>query len=102
MSARRISELKVELPPNPEYLDFPRSDGSPSVWPQNTTRVEDHEGHVNFMQPVGLDASVAKRWRIQVASAIAIDMGMAGMSITVVVYWNYAHLAGTAIFNRGF
>ncbi|KAF9006127.1 hypothetical protein BDQ17DRAFT_1389700 [Cyathus striatus] len=76
MSARRVAEGKLDLPPNPTWIDFPESDGSASTWPTNTTRVIDHEGHVNFMQVQDLMSYSAVRWRITIAKAIAVEMRM--------------------------
>ncbi|THV02463.1 hypothetical protein K435DRAFT_749121 [Dendrothele bispora CBS 962.96] len=60
-----------ELPPNPTFKTFERSDGSQTTWPTNTTRVVDREGHVNFMDPVTLDLPIAIKWRVQIAEALA-------------------------------
>lgn len=75
MSAR---ETRFEEPANPTYIDFPRGDGSPSTWPTNTTRIVDSEGQVNFFDYVPLSHSHSVRWRTVAASAIAIDLQMAG------------------------
>ena len=81
MSVRRVAaETKFEEPANPTYIDFPRSDGNSSTWPINTTRSVDSEGQVNFFDYVPLTNSHSVRWRTLVASAIAIDLQMAGAS----------------------
>ena len=79
MSVRRVAnDTKFEEPANPTYIDFPRGDGNPSTWPINTTRTVDSEGQVNFFDYVPLTHSQSVRWRMIVASAIAIDLQMAG------------------------
>ena len=79
MSLRRISaDKRIEEPANPTYIDFPRSDGNSSAWPSNTTRIVDSEGQVNFFDYVQPSNSHSVRWRMLVASAIAIDLQMAG------------------------
>jgi hypothetical protein len=70
MPPRNISN-KHELPPNPTYKSFERSDGDPNTWPRNTERVVDHEGHVNFMDPISIDMAMAIKWRVQVGEALA-------------------------------
>ncbi|OJA08512.1 hypothetical protein AZE42_09195 [Rhizopogon vesiculosus] len=65
------------LPPNPIFLDFPRSDGSTSKWPLNTTCHVDSEGHVNFMREVPLDEPLAIKWRIEVGAVLATRLNMA-------------------------
>ncbi|KAI0358030.1 hypothetical protein OH77DRAFT_1421305 [Trametes cingulata] len=64
------------LPDNPEWLEFPRSDGDPSVLPKNTKQVVDSEGQVNFMRPVPLDESLAIGWRVSVGAQLAVRMGL--------------------------
>ena len=79
MSARRVAaDTKFDEPANPTYLDFPRSDGNSSTWPIITTRNVDSEGQVNFFDYVPPSHSQSVRWRTLVASAIAIDLQMAG------------------------
>jgi hypothetical protein len=79
MSARRVAtDPKLEEPANPTYIDFPRGDGNSSTWPINTTRSVDSEGQVNFFDYVPPTHGHSVRWRILVASAIAIDLQMAG------------------------
>lgn len=78
MSARRISEKTVEMPKNPQFIDFVRSDGNPSRWPTNTTRVVDSSGEVNYMQPLALDHPQTMKWRLEVARGIAVATGMPG------------------------
>ena len=79
MSVRRLAnDTKLEEPANPTYIDFPRGDGNSSTWPINTTRSVDSEGQVNFFDYVPLTHSQSIRWRMLVASAIAIDLQMPG------------------------
>ncbi|KAI0061010.1 hypothetical protein BV25DRAFT_1827253 [Artomyces pyxidatus] len=74
MSARNVAGGH-QLPPNPVYLDFERTDGDANLLPTNTTRVVDHEGQVNFMRPVGLEESANIHWRHQIAMKVAERMG---------------------------
>ncbi|OSD04794.1 hypothetical protein PYCCODRAFT_1406971 [Trametes coccinea BRFM310] len=64
------------LPDNLSWLEFPRSDGDPSVLPKNTKQVVDSDGQVNFMRPVPLDESLAIGWRVSVGAALATRMGL--------------------------
>ncbi|KAI0369154.1 hypothetical protein BV20DRAFT_968342 [Pilatotrama ljubarskyi] len=64
------------LPDNPEWLEFPRSDGDPSALPKNTKQIVDSEGQVNFMRPVPLDESLAIGWRVSVGAQLAVRMGL--------------------------
>jgi len=60
------------LPPNPKYIDFPRSDGTQTTWPSDTTRVVDHEGCVNYYDPLPLHHVQHIRWRVLTADALAL------------------------------
>jgi len=71
----RTVGTKHELPKNPTYKSFERSDGDQKTWPTNTTRIIDHEGHVNYMDPVTLDMPIAIKWRIQVGEALGNALG---------------------------
>lgn len=64
------------LPPNPTFLDFPRSDGNTSNWPLNTTYQVDNEGHVNYMREVALDEPLSIKWRVDVGAALASRLNM--------------------------
>ncbi len=77
MSIRKAS-TKHTLPANPSWLEFTRSDGNKSLWPTNTQRVVDHEGHVNYMRPAGLDESLCIDWRKKVGLAVARALNMPG------------------------
>lgn len=77
--SRRLAQPSVTFPPNTVFLDFPRSDGDISKWPNNTTRVVDGDGQVNFMEPLDIDASAqARKWRASVGKAIATKLEMPG------------------------
>ncbi|KAG7093622.1 hypothetical protein E1B28_007286 [Marasmius oreades] len=67
---RNIS-TKYELPPNPTFKEFERSDGNPSLWPANTQRVVDKDGQVNYMEYLPLDHPTAIHWRTGVAKALS-------------------------------
>ncbi|KAL4065830.1 hypothetical protein V8B97DRAFT_1880890 [Scleroderma yunnanense] len=73
MSTRTISGGHI-LPPNPTYIDFHVSDGDPVQWPENTTRLVDSEGHVNYMRPVPLDESLCIKWRCEVGASLAVQL----------------------------
>ncbi|KAJ7504318.1 hypothetical protein B0H11DRAFT_511367 [Mycena galericulata] len=75
-ASHRNHSNKHTLPPNPTFLDFPRSDGDRSLWPQNTTREIDEEGCVNYMQPVGLDEPISIKWRVGVGDAICFTLNL--------------------------
>jgi hypothetical protein len=66
------------LPASPQWVEFRRSDGDPSRWPTNTTKVVDSEGNVNFMRPCGIDESLCIGWRVTIGTAIALKMNMPG------------------------
>lgn len=63
------------LPPNPEFLDFERTDGDAKKWPTNTNPVVDTDGNVNYMKPLGPDDSSDIYWRCQIASKVAERLG---------------------------
>ena len=63
------------LPPNPEFLDFERTDGDAKQWPTNTKEVVDNAGDVNYMKPLGSDDSSDVHWRCQVAMKVAERLG---------------------------
>ncbi|KAL0575194.1 hypothetical protein V5O48_006788 [Marasmius crinis-equi] len=67
----RNLNLKHELPANPTFKAFERSDGTPSQWPKNTERVVDGDGHVNYMEYLDLNHPVSINWRTGVAKAVA-------------------------------
>ena len=84
MSVHRVAaDTRLEEPANPTYIDFPRSDGNPTTWPTNTTRIVDSEDQINFFDYVPLTHSQSVRWRMVVASAIAIELQMAGASSSI-------------------
>ncbi|KAJ3565793.1 hypothetical protein NP233_g7419 [Leucocoprinus birnbaumii] len=75
--ARRVGQPNVVFGPSTEFLDFPRSDGDPSRWPTNTTRVVDSDKQVNFMEALDIEGSgQARKWRAAVGRAVASKLGM--------------------------
>jgi len=76
-SVRKAAET-FSLPPNPTYLDFPRSDGNASTWPPQTTRILDHDGHVNYYEVISPEHAQHIRWRVNVAIAVARQLDMPG------------------------
>src|SRR6266849_1102892 len=74
MTSRNIAGGHV-LPPNPEFLEFERTDGDVKQWPTNTKEVVDGDGHVNYMKPLGPDDSSNIHWRSQVAMKAAERLG---------------------------
>ncbi|KAK7061027.1 hypothetical protein VNI00_000762 [Paramarasmius palmivorus] len=67
----RTVASKHELPPNPTYKEFERSDGDSSTWPVYTERIVDSNGHVNYMQYLDLEQAASKKWRSTVGQAVA-------------------------------
>jgi Transcription-silencing protein, cryptic loci regulator Clr2 len=59
-------------------LAFERTDGDENLWPSNTKRLVDSEGHVNYMQPVELNDDWSVRWRKSIGSAFATLMKLPG------------------------
>lgn len=79
MPSRNLSDNHT-MPPNPTFIEFPRSDGQQGLWPTSTTRIVDSEGHVNFMYHLEPESSPSVKWRTQVGKALSIDMNMPGES----------------------
>ncbi|KIM44711.1 hypothetical protein M413DRAFT_442667 [Hebeloma cylindrosporum] len=75
MRSRRPAE-NFSLAANPTYLDFLRTDGNVSTWPTQTTRIIDHEGHVNYYEPLTPEHPQHIRWRTTVADAVARHLNM--------------------------
>ncbi|GLB41941.1 putative transcription-silencing protein Clr2 [Lyophyllum shimeji] len=96
MSARRVSDKTVELPKNPIYIEFERSDGDASQWPRNTTRIVDKDGEVNYMQPLDLDSAPALKWRMGTAQGIAVATNMSPSKDYILRDWP----AGYAFFDH--
>jgi hypothetical protein len=63
------------LPANPEWVTFPKSDANPSRWPKNITRVVLDDGTVNYFEPLPLDHGQVVKWRITVGAAVAEKLG---------------------------
>lgn len=59
------------MPKETHELDFERTDGEESLWPTNTRRIVDADGHVNYMHPVALDDEWAVRWRKSIGGGVA-------------------------------
>ena len=77
--ARRGYSDKHTIPENPSWVEFLRSDGDQSLWPQNTTREVDSDGQVNYMRPVPLDEpGPSHKWRVEIASALAKALSWPG------------------------
>lgn len=74
MSTRSVASGHT-LPPNPEFLDFDRTDGDAKQWPTNTKEVVDADGNVNYMKPLGPDDSSDIHWRCQIAMKVAERQG---------------------------
>ncbi|KAJ7890458.1 hypothetical protein B0H14DRAFT_2497092 [Mycena olivaceomarginata] len=72
--SHRNHSAKHALPDDPSYLDFPRTDGDPELWPTNTERKVDSEGCVNFMQEVALDEPLSIKWRVGVGDAVSVAL----------------------------
>ena len=66
---------KLSMPSkDTKELEFPHSDGNENLWPSNTTRLVDSEGHVNYMHPIVADDDWDVRWRKSVGGAVAVLM----------------------------
>lgn len=76
MSVRRGLSNKHALPPNPTWVEIPRSDGDESKWPQNTTRIVDNSGEINWMRPVDIDESLCNKWRVEIGPRVAAVLGL--------------------------
>jgi hypothetical protein len=74
MTSRTVS-ARHSLPPNPEFLEFERTDGDAKQWPTNTREVVDGSGQVNYMKPLGPDDGPDIHWRCQVALKAAERLG---------------------------
>ncbi|KAG6821422.1 hypothetical protein H0H93_010146 [Arthromyces matolae] len=101
MSARRLGDRAIEMPHNPQFISFPRSDGDSSRWPTNTTRIVDNSGEVNFMNPLTLDHPQAMKWRLGTAQGIAAATGMQANPSYILEGWPagyalYDHNKGSA------
>ncbi|KAJ3743590.1 hypothetical protein DFH05DRAFT_1557935 [Lentinula detonsa] len=83
----RTVNTKHELPANPVYKQIERSDGDRSTWPQNTTRIVDSDGQVNYMHYVPLDEGMAIKWRVQVGQALANGLNWPKGSAYVLQDW---------------
>jgi len=77
MSNRSFSS-KHALPPNPAWIEFERSDGDQSLWPPNTTKSVDREGHVNYMRVASVDDPLSIKWRVEVGKALGNLMELPG------------------------
>ena len=68
-------------PANVSYLEFKYSDGDSSVWPENTARLVDNEGCVNFFEYLPLENAKNLQWRTQIGEAVAKDLNLPGTYI---------------------
>ncbi|KAJ3745925.1 hypothetical protein EV360DRAFT_57422 [Lentinula raphanica] len=66
----RDSNAKFKPAENTIYVNFKQSDGDQSTWPQNTARIADSAGQVDFMEHVPINEGAAIRWRTQVGRAL--------------------------------
>ncbi|EKM50468.1 uncharacterized protein PHACADRAFT_263777 [Phanerochaete carnosa HHB-10118-sp] len=85
MSVRRIGG-KHALPPNPTWVEIPRSDGDSSLWPKNTEK-KVVSGEVNFMHPVTLDESLSVHWRKELGPRVAAALGLPSGPTYVLKEW---------------
>jgi hypothetical protein len=75
---RTVNMDVPDVPSNPTYLEFEFSDGDPSKWPSNTTRVVDNEGCVNYFEYLPLENGKNLQWRMQIGEAVAKDLNLPG------------------------
>lgn len=73
------SHIDRTLPPNPEFLDFPRTDGDSTKWRNDTKKVVDHEGHVNYHRVIEDDEGASIHWRTQIGQHVAERIGLPRM-----------------------
>lgn len=76
----RTSSTQHSLPPNPTFREIAHSDGDQSTWPSNTTR-DVQGGQVNYMHYIGLDESLAIKWRVMIGDALAKALEWPGKSV---------------------
>jgi hypothetical protein len=69
---------KVDMPDNPTWIKFSRSDGNPHFWPAQTEPVIDKAGEVDYVRIVPLDHGRSIKWRREIAMALAPMMGLQG------------------------
>jgi hypothetical protein len=80
---RGLSSNYPPLPDNPDWVEFPRSDGDSSSWPRNTTYIVDDEDQINFMRPIPLDErGPSTKWRIDIAAALAVALKWPGIPVS--------------------
>jgi hypothetical protein len=75
MSVRRFGNKGI-IPPNPTWVEIPRSDGDASRWPTNTTKIVDGDGQINWMRPADIDEGLCIKWRIELGPRIAAILGL--------------------------
>lgn len=83
---RHLADAGISLPANPEYLDFPRTDGDAGTWPPNTTRIVDHEGQVNYYEHVPLEHAQSIRWRMAIGDAVGLKLNLPGEHDLLIFY----------------
>jgi hypothetical protein len=93
MATRSLSQ-RFDMPANPVFLEFMRTDADPdkSSWPENTVEVVDNAGNVNFYHPVAEVVGASLKWKHQVALKVAERMGMEGACPGVYVF-GYVNLS---------
>jgi hypothetical protein len=67
-----------QLPANPRWITFTRSDADASNHPTDTTWRRDADGLVNFMKPIALDEGFSIGWRIGFGKALAAKLNLPG------------------------
>ena len=69
--SKGYSGKDASIPADVEWVTIEVTDGDSRRWPTNTTPNPDSEGHVNYMQPLGLDSTFAVKWRLTIGKALA-------------------------------
>jgi hypothetical protein len=102
MAVRRVGGNHT-LPPNPEWVEFPRTDGDRKLWPANTTCVVT-DGEVNYYRVVGNDESLSIMWRKAIGPKVAEQLGLPCMSMPFVPtrYFLKPNAAGKAYVLKSF
>lgn len=78
MAPRTISMADRKLPPNPEFLDWPRSDGDPRRWRTDTVLIEDQNHHINYHRIIEDQEGPSIHWREDIAAYVAQVLGLPG------------------------
>jgi len=69
------------VPQDALYLEFSRSEGSPSRWPlDKLDTTPNDQGEVNFMRPIAINEPLCIKWRTHIGTEVAKLLGLPGMT----------------------